>query len=75
MQNTENTTVNSLEFAREAHERWLIKNNKKDLEQAIEYYAETMATNPNIPESYYRLAMLLWESGKISLDTALDKCK
>ncbi|MCR5261605.1 MAG: tetratricopeptide repeat protein [Candidatus Gastranaerophilales bacterium] len=74
MQNTD-VSDNSLEAAREAHERWLIKNNKKDLEQAIEYYSQTMVTNPNIPESYYRLAMLLWESGQISLDNALDKCQ
>ena len=43
----------TLEFAREAHERWLIKNNKNDLDKAIEYYSKTLSANPNIPESYY----------------------
>lgn len=65
----------TLEFAREAHERWLIKNNKNDLDKAIEYYSKTLSANPNIPESYYRLALLLWESGQISLTTAIDKCR
>ncbi len=65
----------TLEFAREAHERWLIKNNKNDLDKAIEYYSKTLMSNPNIPESYYRLAMLLWESGQISLTSAIEKCK
>ena len=65
----------TLESAREAHERWLIKNNKNDLDKAIELYSKTLSTNPGIPESYYRLAMLLWESGQISLTTAIDKCR
>lgn len=65
----------TLECAREAHERWLIKNNKNDLDKAIEYYSKTLNSNPNIPESYYRLAFLLWESGKISLTSAIEKCK
>ena len=74
MQNTETKSGQTLETARKAHKRWLIKNNKKDLDKAIEYYSMTLATNPNIPESYYRLAMLLWESGQISLSTAIEKC-
>ncbi len=65
----------TLEFAREAHERWLIKNNKKDLDKAIELYTKALSSNPNIPESYYRLALLLWENGQISLTTAIEKCK
>ena len=74
MQNTEIKSEKTLETAREAHKRWLIKNNKKDLDKAIEYYSMTLISNPNIPESYYRLAMLLWESGQISLSTAIEKC-
>lgn len=75
MQNIDNLSDKNLEFAREAHERWLIKNNKNDLDKAIEYYSKTIVSNPNIPESYYRLALLLWESGQISLNTAIDKCQ
>lgn len=65
----------TLEYAREAHKRWLIKNNKNDLNKAIEYYSKTLSSNPNIPEGYYRLALLLWESGRISLTSAIEKCK
>lgn len=75
MQNTDYISDENLEFAREAHERWLLKNNKNDLDKAIEYYAKTIVSNPLIPESYYRLALLLWESGQISLNTAIDKCQ
>lgn len=64
----------TFENARKAHERWIIKNNKKDLDAAIEYYSKTLAVNPAVSECYYRLAMLLWESGQISLSTAIDKC-
>lgn len=74
MNETEKSEI-TFEQAREAHERWLIKNNRNDLETAIKYYSKTLKTNPNIAESYYRLAMLLWESGQISLTTALNKCK
>ncbi len=69
------TSEITLECAREAHERWLIKNNKNDLEKAIEYYSRTLCENPTISESYYRLAMLLWESGQIGLTTAINKCQ
>ena len=70
----ENTTV-ILENAREAHERWLMKNHRNDLEKAIECYTRVLAENPTCPETHYRLAMLLWESGQISLSTAIEKCK
>ncbi len=71
----EQTSEMTLECAREAHERWLIKNNKNDLDKAIEYYSRTLCENPTIPESYYRLAMLLWESGQIGLTSAINKCQ
>ena len=68
-------TADTLEFAREAHERWLMKNNRQDLEKAIEYYSKVLTTNPSHPETHYHLAMLLWESGQISLSTAIEKCR
>lgn len=73
--NKSETSEMTFEYAREAHERWLIKNNKNDLDKAIEYYSKTLRNNPSIAESYYRLALLLWESGQISLTSALDKCR
>jgi tetratricopeptide (TPR) repeat protein len=69
------TSELTLEHAREAHERWLIKKNQKDLDKAIEYYSKTLVSNPNLSECHYRLAMLLWENGQIGLTTAINKCK
>lgn len=65
----------TMERAREAHEKWLMKNNPHDLEKAIGYYNEILTENPSSVETQYRLTMLLWESGKISLSTAIEKCR
>lgn len=66
---------NALEKAREAHERYLIKLQGQDLEQAIESYIEAIKLDPSLPESYYRLASLMWENGQIGLQTAIEQCK
>ena len=73
MLNMKQTEIN-MELAREAHENWLVKNNPHDLEKAIGYYTDILALNPYSAETQYRLTMLLWESGKISLSTAIEKC-
>lgn len=65
----------SLERAREAHERYLVKLQDQDLQEAIEYYIKTIKLDPSMPESYYRLASLMWENGQIGLQTAIDQCK
>lgn len=65
----------SLEKAREAHERYLIKLQDQDLQTAIEYYIDAIKLDPSMPESYYRLASLMWENGQISLHTAIEQCK
>ena len=65
----------SLEKAREAHERYLIKLQDQDLQEAIEYYIDAIKMDPSMPESYYRLASLMWENGQISLQTAIEQCK
>ena len=65
----------TMELAREAHEKWLMKNNNHDLEKAIGYYSDILVQNPSSVETQYRLTMLLWESGKISLSTAIEKCR
>lgn len=76
-----NLTVNSvkaqdaLEKARESHERYLIKQNNQDLQEAIEYYIEAIRLDPSVPESYYRLASLMWENGQIGLQSAIAQCK
>lgn len=65
----------SLEKAREAHERYLIKQQNHDLQEAIEHYIDAIKLDPSMPETYYRLASLMWENGQISLQTAIEQCK
>lgn len=76
-----NLTVNmqkaqeSLEKARSSHEKYLIKLQDKYLQDAIEYYIDAIKLDPTIPEGYYRLASLMWESGQIGLQSAIEQCK
>lgn len=65
----------SLKKAIEAHERYLIKLQNQDLEIAIEYYIDAIKLDPTMPESYYRLASLMWENGQIGLQAAIEQCK
>lgn len=67
--------VESLEKARIAHEKYLIKQQNTDLQEAIEYYIEAVKYDPSKPEAYYRLATLMWEQGQIGLETAIEQCK
>lgn len=66
---------NSLEKARMAHEKYLIGQLNSDLQEAIEHYVDAVKYDPNIPETYYRLASLMWEQGQISIGTAIEQCK
>ena len=70
-----NKAKESLEKARIAHERYLIRQQNQDLQEAIEYYVDAVKYDPTMPEAYYRLATLMWEQGQISLDTAIEQCK
>lgn len=65
----------SLEKARLAHEKYLIGQRNHDLQEAMEYYVDAVKYDPTIPETYYRLATLMWEQGQISIDTAIEQCK
>lgn len=65
----------SLEQARIFHERYLIRKNNGDLQEAITNYIDAVKFDPSIPETYYRLAALMWEQGQISINTAIDQCK
>lgn len=65
----------TLEKARIYHEKYLLRNNSSDLESAVNYYIQAIKQNPQIPETYYRLASLLFENGEISLDSAIEQCK
>ena len=65
----------SLEQARIYHERYLIRKDNTDLQDAITCYIDAVKYDPSIPETYYRLATLMWEQGQISINTAIDQCK
>lgn len=65
----------SLERAREAHERYLVKLQDQDLQDAIEHYITAIKLDPSMPEGYYRLASLMWENGQIGIQTAIEQCK
>lgn len=65
----------ALEIARECHEKYLLHNEVKDLNLAIDYYIKAVKLNPNMPETYYRMANLLYENGQISVDGAIEQCR
>ena len=65
----------TLEDARLAHERFLIKQQDSDLEKAVESYINVIKIDPTLSESYYRLASLLLIKGQISIEGALEQCK
>ncbi len=65
----------SLEQARIYHERYLIRKDNSDLQDAITNYIDAVKYDPTLPETYYRLATLMWEQGQISINTAIDQCK
>lgn len=66
--------LEALESARACHERYLLHSEVNDLNLAVDYYIKAVKLNPNIPETYYRLANLLYENGQISLDGAIEQC-
>ena len=70
-----NAGYQTLELARKAHERYLLRLSHKDLNEALDYYIQTIKTSPEVPETYYRLASLLFEDGQIGLETAIEQCK
>ena len=65
----------TLERARQAHEKYLLRLSKEDLNEALDYYIQTIKSNPEMPETYYRLASLLFEDGQIGIETAIEQCK
>ena len=71
----ESNVYATLEKARIFHERYLLRSNSSDLESAVNYYIQAIKQDPKIPETYYRLASLMFENGQISLDSAIEQCK
>ena len=67
--------VCALDKARMAHQKYIIKQQGEDLENAISYYIDAIRCDGSIAEPYYRLASLMYEKGQISLDTAIEQCR
>ena len=65
----------ALENARQAHEKFLIRAHVTDFNDAVNNYISAIKLNPQLPQTYYRLASLMWENGEISLETAIENCK
>lgn len=65
----------ALEEARKCHEKYLIRAHVGDFNDAVNHYISAIKLNPNLSQTYYRLASLMWESGEISLDTAIENCR
>ena len=53
----------------------MLRCNSSDLESAVAYYIQAIKEDPKVPETYYRLASLMYENGQISLDSAIEQCK
>ena len=67
--------LSPLDMARLSHQRYIVKQQNSDLEDAIGYYIEAIKSNSSVAEPYYRLASLMYEKGQISLDMAIEQCK
>lgn len=75
LNNTSGAILSPLEMARNAHQRYIIKQQYEDLERAIEYYVEAIKSNSTVAEPYYRLASLMFEKGEITIESAIEQCK
>lgn len=64
-----------LEKARLFHEKYLREQKSSDLQDAINNYIDAVKYDPSIPETYYRLASLMWEQGQISTYSAIEQCQ
>lgn len=64
-----------LEKARISHEKYLMGQSNTDLQDAIDNYIDAVKYDPSIPETYYRLASLMWEQGQISIYSAIEQCQ
>lgn len=65
----------SLELATKAHQRYLLRTSCEDLSEAINHYIDTIKAHPEISQTYYRLATLLYETGQISLESTIEQCQ
>ena len=67
--------LSSLDKARVSHQRYIIKQQNEDLENAISYYIDAIRADASVAEPYYRLASLMFEKGQLSIESAIEQCK
>jgi tetratricopeptide (TPR) repeat protein len=70
-----NETDEVLRVAKKSYENFVLQSSIKNLDDAINNYMKLLDLDPSIPETYYRLASLLWQKGEIDIDTAIGQCK
>ena len=71
-------TINGKEafaLATKSHKKYLLHFSKDDLDDAINYYVEAINKTPENAQTYYRLASLLHETGQITSEGAIERCR
>lgn len=67
--------ISALDLARLSHQKYIVKQQHEDLENAIGYYIEAIRNDSKVAEPYYRLASLMYEKGQITLESAIEQCQ
>ena len=75
LSNKAETHASALDLARISHQKYIVKQQNEDLENAIGYYIEAIRNDSSLAEPYYRLASLMYEKGQISVESAIEQCK
>lgn len=63
-----------LRLAKKSYDNFVLRSSVRNLDDAINNYMKLMDLDPTIPESYYRLASLLWQKGEIDIESAIEQC-
>ena len=64
-----------MRLAKKSYENFVLQSSTRNLDDAINNYMRLMDLDPTIPETYYRLASLLWQKGEIDIDSAIEQCE
>ena len=77
--NIRNTEVSEtdevMRLAKKSYENFVLQSSTRNLDDAINNYMKLMDLDPTIPETYYRLASLLWQKGEIDIESAIEQCQ
>lgn len=64
-----------MRLAKKSYENFVLQSSTRNLDDAINNYMKLMDLDPTIPETYYRLASLLWQKGEIDIESAIEQCE